>query len=147
MNLADRRITLILGRSDCSAHRWNQSADAPGRTIFVGNLSTLRHAVHAGVAELRQDIERVVLDGCASPLEFLELLSHLPKEFVGDVLLVTEQGSGFLSAIDRSGDRAISEFSATDLEFYLDAHGLLDRTSMTVTIPEPAGELAIVAAA
>lgn len=147
MIITNRRITLILGNADCSAHRWERSSEAPSRTIFVQNLTTLRHALHGAVAELGQDIERVVLDGCASPIEFLELLSHLPAEFVGDVVFVTGQGSGFLSAIGRDGDRVISAFGASDLDFYLEVHGLLEQMSMTFAIPEPAGELAIVAAA
>lgn len=146
MIIANRRITLVLGNADCSAHRWERSIESPSRTIFIQNLSTLRHALHGAIAELGQDIERVVLDSCASPMEFLELLSQLPSQFVGDVVFVTGQGSGFLSAIARSGDRAISAFAPADLDFYLDAHGLLERTSMTFAIPEPAGELAIVAA-
>lgn len=147
MIITNRRITMVLGNPDCSAHVWNQSIDAPGRTIFVQNLAMLRHALHGAVAELGQDIERVVLDGCASASEFLDLLARLPNEFVGDVVFVTERGSGFLSAIGRGGDRVLNSFGAQDLDFYLEAHGLIDRSGMTFAIPEPAGSFTVVAAA
>jgi len=115
--------------------------------IFIPNLALLRQAIHGGLSGLRQDVERVVLDGCASAAEFLDLLASLPMEFVGDVVFGTEQGPGFISAMGRGGDRVLHAFNAIDLDFYLETHGMLDHSSMTFAIPDPAFAFAVVAAA
>lgn len=147
MDNQPRRITLILGRPDVSSHRWNVSPDCASRLIFVGNFAMLRHGLHSGVAELCQDVDRVVLEDGASAVQYLELLSSLPSQFLGDVLLVTRDGSGFISAVGRGGDRLLDSLKPHDLEFYLSTHGLLDQSSMLCLIPEGAGEIAVVAAA
>ena len=147
MTNADRRITLILGTADCSTHNWELEEFSQSRTIFVRTFALLQQALHGGFSDLRQDVERVILDGCASAAEFLELLASLPHEFVGDVVFVSDQGSGFISAIGRGGDRVLNAFGSTDLDFYLETQGLLDRAGVTFAIPEPAGEFTIVAAA
>jgi hypothetical protein len=82
MDNQPRRITLILGSPDLSGHRWNVSSDGASRLIFVGNFAMLRHGLRSGVAELCQDVERVVLEDGATAVQYLELLSSLPREFV-----------------------------------------------------------------
>lgn len=147
MTNTTRRITLILGNAECSIHRWELSSRSASRMIFIPKFALLRQAIQGGLSDLRQDVERVVLDGCASAAEFLDLLASLPTEFVGDVVFGTEEGSGFISAIGRGGDRVLHAFDATDLDFYLETYGLLAPLSTTFAIPEPAFQFAVVAAA
>lgn len=147
MDNQPRRITLILGSPDLSGHRWNVSSDGASRLIFVGNFAMLRHGLRSGVAELCQDVERVVLEDGATAVQYLELLSSLPREFVGDALFVGRDGAGFISAVGRGGDRVLDSLRPHDLDFYLSTHGLVDLSSMLCLIPEGAGEFAVVAAA
>ena len=149
-----RRITLVLGKAECSTHRW-QMDNSQSRMIFVPKFALLLGALHSGFSDLSEDVARVILDGCASVGEFLDLLASLPHGFLGDVVFVSEEGSGFISAIERGGDRVLNAFTATDLDFYLQTHGLLAGASMgssmgsgmSLAIPQSAGKLAIVAAA
>lgn len=147
MTNTTRRITLVLGNAECSIHHWESSSRSGSRMIFIPKLALLHQAIHGGLSGLREDVERVVLDGCASATEFLDLLASLPTEFVGDVVFGTEEGSGFISAMGRGGDRVLHAFNAIDLDFYLETYGLLDHSSMTFAIPDPAFEFAVVAAA
>lgn len=70
------------------------------------------------------DVERIVVDRCASAEEYLQLLAHLTHEVRADVLLIRENGLSFLSAVGRGGDRVLYALSADDVEFYLQIHGL-----------------------
>jgi hypothetical protein len=125
MTTDTRRITLVT-RAACSPQRgWNTSFDAANRIIFLKAYSVLRYALGLGVAEMQQDVERVILDHSSTASEFLDLLTTLPAEFTGDVLLIRDDDSGFLSATGRGGDRVLYALSAHDIEFYLDTHGLL----------------------
>jgi hypothetical protein len=125
MTTDPRRITLIT-RAPRSPHRcWDTALDAPSRLIFPKSLNVLRHALAHAVAEMEQDVERVILDCSSTAGDFLELLTSLPAEFTGDVLMIREGESGFLSATGRGGDRVLYAVSAHDVEFYLETHGLL----------------------
>lgn len=46
-------------------------------------------------------------------------------EFAGDVLMVREDETGFLSSLARGGDRILYALCATDIRFYLEAHRLI----------------------
>lgn len=125
MTTDPRRITLIT-RSARSPHRgWDTSLHAPNRLIFLKAFTVLQYALARGVAEMEQDVERVILDHSSTAADYLELLTSLPSEFTGDVLLIRDDESGFLSATGRGGDRVLYALSANDIEFYLDTHGLL----------------------
>jgi len=124
-----RRITLV-SRADCSPNRsWDTTLDAPNRVIFL-RLAVLHDALGRGVAELEEDVERVILDHSATAVDFLELLTNLPPEFTGDALLIRDDDTGFLSSTGRGGDRVLYALSACDTDFYLDTHGLLAPAEM-----------------
>ncbi|HEX7192230.1 MAG TPA: hypothetical protein VF381_11750 [Thermoanaerobaculia bacterium] len=71
------------------------------------------------------DIERVILDRAATASQFLDLLTSLPQEFAGDAIMIRDDGSAFLSAISRGSGRVLYTLTAPDVDFYLQANGLV----------------------
>jgi hypothetical protein len=116
-----RRITLLARAATSPARPWNVSAKAPNRMIFVDASSTLAFALD----QTTHDVERVLIDGTATAVEYLELLSSLPLSFLGDVLYMRGAGHSFLSTVGRGGDRILYTLMADDLEFYLQTNQLL----------------------
>ncbi|HKO56546.1 MAG TPA: hypothetical protein VJ276_11760 [Thermoanaerobaculia bacterium] len=125
MTRDSRRITLVARQAGQSTRPWDATRESPSRIIFLEALTVLRYALSSGVAEMQQDVERVVLDGCANPSQYLEILAALPQEFSGDVLYIRPDDTGFLSATGRGGDRVLYSLSPHDVQFYLEAHGLV----------------------
>jgi hypothetical protein len=115
MNTDPRRITLLACNAAAPPHAWNVSSSAPNRMIPVGTFSMLPWALD----NAKKDVDRVVIDGTASPVEYLEFLATLPHTFVGDVLYMRAGGNSFLSSTGRGGDRVLYSLSPSDLEFYL----------------------------
>jgi hypothetical protein len=129
-----RRITLVSRNDRIPPRGWDFSTAAPSRIIPVDSLLVLRYALAGGLSELHRDVERVVLDRTCSAAEYLTVLSSLPDDFTGDVLLITQDDSGFLSSLGRGSGRLLYALSARDLGFYLEAHGLVS-VSMPATMP------------
>jgi len=125
MSHDSRRITMISTDPTKTSRDWDSSASAPSRIITLDSFTVLRYTLVTSVADLDVDVERVILDKTCSPAEYLSLLASLPAEFRGDVLLIREEDSGFLSATGRGGDRVLYALSATDLRFYLETNGLV----------------------
>jgi hypothetical protein len=119
--LDTRRITLISRNAGAQTRSWNLTAEAANRIIFVEIFSLLRYALD----HVSQDVDRVLVDRTATAAEFLDLLTALPSAFLGDVLLVREDGSGFLSTVGRADGRLLYALKETDVQFYLDAHDLV----------------------
>ena len=116
-----RRITLLARTASSPARSWNVSERAPNHVIFVDAFAMLSFALDRS----NHDVDRVLIDGTATALEYLELLSSLPHAFVGDVLYMRARGSSFLSTVGRGGDRVLYSLTPEDLEFYLQTHELL----------------------
>jgi hypothetical protein len=116
-----RRITLLARAAASPARPWNTSGRAPNRMIFVDAFSMLAFALD----QSNQDVERVLIDGTATAVEYLELLASLPPTFLGDVLYMRGAGHSFLSSVGRGGARVLSTLTAVDLEFYLQTNELL----------------------
>jgi hypothetical protein len=125
MTTDTRRITLITHAPRSPHREWDTTLDAPNRLIFVKAFTVLRFALGRGIEEMEQDVERVILDHSSTAADYLTLLTSLPAEFTGDVLLIRDDDSGFLSATGRGGDRVLYALRAQDVEFYLETHGLL----------------------
>lgn len=106
-----RRLTLVVNRQ--SKLSWRRA-----NVLFVDSLPRLHDAVAA------HDIERIILDRCASADEYLDLLAALPPEVAGDVMNVRSDGGAFLSSIGRGGDRVLYALAPHDVNFYLETHGL-----------------------
>jgi hypothetical protein len=120
-----RRITLITSSPQAPGRCWDASPHATNRLIFVKAFTVLRHALGLGMAEMKQDVERVVLDHSSTAADYLDLLATLPSQFSGDVIMIRGDESAFLSACGRGGDRVLYALDPPDLQFYLATHGLL----------------------
>jgi hypothetical protein len=116
-----RRITLLARAAASPKRAWNVSRKAPNRVIFVDAVSMVNFALDRST----HDVDRVLIDGTATPTEYLELLSGLPTEFVGDVLFMRGDGNSFLSTVGRGGCRLLYALNAADVEFYLQTFRLL----------------------
>ncbi len=116
-----RRITLLARAAASPVRAWNVSRKAPNRVIFVDAVSMLNFALDRA----NHDVDRVLIDGTATSTEYLELLSTLPRGFVGDVLYMPAAGNSFLSSVGRGGGRLIYSLTPGDVEFYLQTFRLL----------------------
>lgn len=119
-----RRITLLCRGRSTSQRDWNLDGDANTRVIVMHTFSVLSFALHNGVSELQQDVERVVIDRATTAAGFLDLLASLPHGFTGDILFIRDDDSAYLSATGRGGDRVLYALRGPDVDFYLSAHGL-----------------------
>jgi len=122
----DRRITLISRDTQLKQRNWERSTTGPSRVILLDSFTVLRHALSGSVSSFEVDVERVVLDRSSSASDYLALLAELPREFNGDVLLIRDDETGFLSAMGRGGDRILYALSAYDVCFYLETHRLVE---------------------
>jgi hypothetical protein len=141
MRVDKRRITLVTRQTRGEQRDW--VAGSASRIILVDSLKVLSYALDNGIHDLHEDVERVIIDRAATAAEFLEMLSALPPTFVGDVLLVRDDGSAFLSAEGARGNRVLYQLAALDVDFYLEALGLV--ASERAATMAPASEAASVA--
>jgi hypothetical protein len=123
------RITLVAAPPSKPDLDWRVTA-ASTRLAFVSTLTALRLALESAVTEVGLDIERVVVDRAGSADDFLELLSRIPGQFVGDIVFLRDDGSGYISAMGRGGDRVLYSLGARDVRFYLEAHDLVTGRSI-----------------
>jgi hypothetical protein len=121
-----RRITLIARTAAAPARAWDASTNATNRLIFVDSFAILKGALdHAS-----QDVDRLFIDGAATEGEFLSLLTTLPGDFAGDVLLVSGDDHAYLSTTGRAGGRLLYAMMPADVHFYLEAQRLVKKESM-----------------
>lgn len=120
-----RRVTLIARAAATPDRDWDISIMAPTKICLVDGSNALTTLLRPLVTELNLDVQRVVVDGGGSATEFLALLSALPVECGADVLWIGGDGSGFLSAAGRGGDRVIYALAVQDVRFYLEINQLV----------------------
>jgi CheY-like chemotaxis protein len=114
-------ITLVKSRPAWPAVRW-----ARGPQIrHIDNLDQIVRAmsmVSIAVASIGRIIIEERIDGTA----FLDLITSLPPEFLGDVLMIAGPQQAYLSsAFGSAGQRALYTLNETrTIEQYLDVHGL-----------------------
>jgi hypothetical protein len=120
-----RRITLIANPAHKPSRDWNYAGTANASTAFLESIEAVRFALTSAVLDAELDIERVIVDRTGTAAEYLDLVAGLPLEFNGDVLLIDDDDSGFLSATARGGDRVLYALNAHDFRFYLEAHDLV----------------------
>jgi hypothetical protein len=133
MSRDHRRITLLTQNNGLSERTWNHSNEAESRIVLLDSLAMLRSTILSPLVRSDSDLERIILNRCCSESEFLSLLTELPLEFSGDVVMIreggtTEGGTNFLSASGRGGGRILYALSDEDIEFYLETVRLVDRT-------------------
>jgi hypothetical protein len=119
-----RRITLVARHPGNAGRDWDHSNPIGSRIIFVDSLAFLPHAIERGI-QAGYDLQRVIIDGTGTPMQFLDLIASLPHEFAGDVLFVSPEGRTFLSSPGRGDGRVLYALCESDLEFYLQTSGLL----------------------
>jgi hypothetical protein len=95
-----------------------------GEEAWVGSVKHVDSVPAMLRIAAAEDVERVILDRSATTDEFLHLLSALPSHIAGDVLLVRDDGRGFLSAVGRGGDRVLYALSPGDVAFYFRTNAL-----------------------
>jgi hypothetical protein len=120
-----RRITLISRDPSRPDRDWDSSRRSPNRLILLDSFTVLRYAISSHLVDLDIDVERVILDRASTPADYLSLLASLPATFTGDVVLVRDDETGFLSALGRGGDRVLYALSPGDVRFYLETHALV----------------------
>jgi hypothetical protein len=121
-----RRITLVSRGANQLPREWNACRQAANRIIFVGTFSVLSFALdHAA-----QDVDRILIDGTARPEEFLNLLTTLPAAFLGDVLLMRDRDTSYLSSAGRASGRLLYALTPADMQFYLETHGLVTQVAV-----------------
>ncbi len=130
-----RRITLISRPPQLPERKWDRSHGAASRLVMLDSFTVLRYSVARSLVDLDVDVERIVLDRSSSASEYLALLAQLPHQFGGDVLMIRDDETGFLSAAGRGGDRVLYALSAPDLRFYLETHGLVIPSGEPMTAP------------
>ena len=121
----ERRITLVGRHKQIPQRSWQSSKEAASRIVLLDSFTLLRSTVLSPLVQSDADVERVILDRCCSESEYLTLLAEVPQEFGGDILMIRQDDSGFLSATGRRGDRVLYALSAEDVEFYLETHRLV----------------------
>ena len=117
-----RRITLVIRGTGIQSRPWDTSPEAANRILFVKALSMLDFVLDHRSEE---DVERLLVEESASPEDFLGVLSSLPREFLGDVLLIRNGSTSYLSTASRSDGRLLYALNASDLQFYMEAHRLI----------------------
>lgn len=119
------RITLIARESTKPDVDWNYASCRTANVAFVGSVSALKFAVRSALMQDGLDIERVIVDRAGTAEDFLELLAAVPVELTGDFLMIRDDGTGFLSATGRGGDRRLYALRTSDVRFYLETQNLV----------------------
>ena len=119
-----RRITLVVRGTGTLSRPWDSSPEATNRVLFVKALSMLSFVLD----HRSEDVDRLLIDGATGD-EFLDLLANLPKEFLGDIILMRGDQS-FISVVGRTGARFLYALKEADLQFYLETTGLVSKTAI-----------------
>lgn len=119
-----RRLTLIARDVRKPDLDWNYRPASGDAIAFIDSPSAVRAALDAGT-DLGLDIGRVIVDRAGQPDQFLELLTALPPEFAGDAVYIRDDGTAFMSATGRGGDRVLYSLNAHDVRFYLETLNLV----------------------
>jgi hypothetical protein len=143
----DNRITLIARHATKPDVDWNYARCHCDHVAFLDSMGALKFAVRSALTQGDLDIERVIVDRAGSAAEFLDLLASVPAQLAGDILYITDDGAGFLSATGRGGDRVLYALTPRDVRFYLETQDLVTgRLSPTIAMPPPAPSLSMSAA-
>jgi len=120
--IAAPRLTLVT-RHRRSLRDWNVSAT---RSLTFLDVNANAVEVLADVvADESLDVARIIIDGCLTTRDFLDVLTSVPHSNAADILWIDDDGSAYLSAGGRGGDRLLYRLKAHDVDFYLAVHGLL----------------------
>lgn len=121
----DHRVTLIARHATKPDVDWNYARCHCDNVAFLNSMGALKFAFRSALGEGGLDIERVIVDRAGSAADFLDLLASVPAELAGDLLFITDEGAGFLSATGRGGDRVLYALTRRDVRFYLETNDLV----------------------
>ena len=121
---SDHRITLIARRSTKPDVDWNYARCRCENVAFLDSVGALKFALRSAYGD-GLDIERVIVDRAGTAEDFLELLVAVPAELAGDILLIHDNGAGFMSSTGRGGDRVLYALTPQDVRFYLETQDLV----------------------
>ncbi|MFL6248685.1 MAG: hypothetical protein ACJ74H_21860 [Thermoanaerobaculia bacterium] len=118
------RITLIAREATKPDVDWNYARCRGENVAFLDSVGALKFAVRSALRD-RLDIERMIVDRAGNAAEFLDLLAAVPNELAGDILLILDNGAGFMSSTGRGGDRVLYALTPHDVRFYLETQDLV----------------------
>jgi hypothetical protein len=120
----DNRITLIARQDTKPDVDWNYTRCRGQNVTFLDSIGALKFAVRSARQD-GLDIERMIIDRSGSAGDFLDLLVAVQSELVGDILLIHDDGAGFMSSTGRGGDRLLYALTPNDVRFYLETLDLV----------------------
>jgi hypothetical protein len=124
----ERRVTLVARHPQLASRSWQISAESASRIVLLDSFTMLRATLFSPLVKDDLDVERIIFDRSCSEADYLSFLAELRHEFHGDVVMIREDNTGFLSATGRGGDRILYALSADDMEFYLETQHLVSET-------------------
>jgi hypothetical protein len=119
-----RRLTVIFTTGEDKHGTWSHPDDAAVRTLRLNTESVVDDALLLLQDDI--DVDRIVIDRSVSASEFLRLLTVIPEEFQGDVMLVQQDGTAFISASTRGAGRVMYSLNVPDTLFYLCVGGVFE---------------------
>ena len=122
LSMAAKHLVFVLP-NNAERDRWVPGALARQFTI-VRDVDVLEATLRSAVVEGGGDTVRVVVDGGAMLDQFLVLVSTAPRTFIGEMLFISRDGSGYLSTRDIDVKRTVRAIAAAEVEVYLRWLGL-----------------------
>lgn len=133
MSNREKRITLVVREVTKPDVDWNYTRCRSENVAFLDSIGALKFAVRSAQRD-GLDIERMIVDRAGTAEDLLELLVAVPAELAGDILLIHDNGAGFLSATGRGGDRRLYALTPHDIRFYLETQDLVTgRVALAMT--------------
>lgn len=120
----ETRVTLIAREATKPDVDWNYARCRGENVAFLDSIGALKFAICSAQRD-GLDIERMIVDRAGNADDFLDLLVSVPPELPADILLIHENGAGFLSAAGRGGDRVLYALKPYDVRFYLETQDLV----------------------
>src|SRR5215213_431807 len=93
----DQRITLIARKDTKPDVDWNYARCRSENVAFLDSVGALKFAVRSAERD-GLDIERMVIDRAGTAEDFLDLLAAVPPALAGDILMIHDNGAGFMSS-------------------------------------------------
>jgi hypothetical protein len=116
-------VTLV-SAAESEFARWN-SGTGTGRYTVMRNIDILENIIrNPGSTEMTGESVRVVVDGGIDLDRFLVLVATVPENFLGELLYIRRDGSGYLSTRELKTHRTVKTISEMEVEIYLRWHGL-----------------------
>lgn len=125
--MADSAITLLRSRPAWKGVRWQRGPQ-------IRRIESLDQIVRAmaTVNIAAASIARIIVEEAIEGAEFLNLITSLPPDFLGDVLLISAPGRAFLSSHMEGGARFLYLLETdAEIDRYLDMYRLREDASST----------------